>query len=132
LFLNTGKVCSSFCTIQRSSRVAIVGTGALGSLLLAKLSGNTELDVWGIARRDHISALEGSTIQVEGHHNLPSFSVRVNMCASEEMLRKKGQVDIAIILTKGYHTHQMLQEVALWQLSCQERGSYSNTSKWNG
>lgn len=79
-------------------KIAIVGTGAMGSVYAA-LFASAGHEVWAIDRwREHIDAMRAKGLRVEGASG--DRTVRVNATTDA---REAGQCDLVILATKAMH-----------------------------
>jgi len=85
-------------------KIAIVGTGAMGSVYAALL-GAAGHDVWAIdAWREHVDAMRTTGLRLEGASGDRTVKLHATTNAAEA-----GPCDLVIIATKGMHVEQAAQ-----------------------
>jgi len=86
------------------TKIAVVGTGAMGSLY-AGLLGDAGNEVWGIdVWEEHVDAIAERGLRVSGASGDRVVRINATTDASEV-----GEVDVVIIATKAFHVHDAVQ-----------------------
>jgi 2-dehydropantoate 2-reductase len=92
--------------VGEEMRIAIIGTGAMGSVYAALLA-HTGFDVFAIdVREDHIAAINGHGLKISG----ASGSKTVRLQASTKA-QDAGSIDLAIIATKAFDVEAAAKSV---------------------
>jgi len=87
-------------------KIAIVGTGAMGSVYAALLA-SAGHEVWAIDRwREHIDAIRARGLRLEGASG--DRTVRLNATTDT---REAGACDLVILATKAMHVAQAAESV---------------------
>ncbi|MEM2899261.1 MAG: 2-dehydropantoate 2-reductase [Thermoplasmata archaeon] len=86
-------------------RIGIIGAGALGSFIGAKLS--KEHEVILVCRRAHADAIREKGLKISGKTEL---LVKPSVACSAKELEEFGEIDLAIITVKAYDTYSAAKE----------------------
>ena len=97
-------------------RIAVIGGGAMGSLISAKLADQSDNKVYMITNwTEHMSAVNTTGLRLEigsmddckgpQHHHIPAGTVRALAPSQVDLLTSAGGVDLVFVCVKSPQTH---------------------------